>query len=144
MMVLAVATVGYSQVKQVSKNDAKKQVAQMQSATGMEQMNFVNEGSQMMRTDGELDYTTYDWQSNDGPRTWTHVWPDGKVSFAFTIAGNTSFTDRGTAIGTYDSNTDEWIPSGGRIENEKTGFGSIGNAKVLLRDDMAEIYRRAR
>lgn len=74
---------------------------------------------------GELDYTYYDWQSNAGARTWTHVWPDGKVNFAYTCATLSDFSDRGTAIGTYDFANDTWIPSGGRVENEKTGFGSI-------------------
>lgn len=74
---------------------------------------------------GLLGYTTYDWQSNAGARTWTHVWPDGKVSFAFTTASNTSFTDRGTGIGTYNVANDTWTASGGRVEAEKTGFGSI-------------------
>ena len=74
---------------------------------------------------GELDYTIYDWQSNSGAITRTIVWPDGKVNFAYTMAGNISYSDRGTGIGTYDAENDEWIPSGGRVENEKTGFGSI-------------------
>ena len=83
------------------------------------QANFIE------RSDGELDYTTYDWQSNKGARTWTHVWPDGKVSFAYTHAFDPSFSDRGTAIGTYDPSTDTWIPGGGRVEDERTGFGTI-------------------
>ena len=74
---------------------------------------------------GILDYTTYDWQSNAGARNWTKIWPDGKVSFAFTVASTTDFSDRGTAICTYDANTDTWTPSGGRVENEQTSFGSI-------------------
>ena len=74
---------------------------------------------------GELGYTVYDWQSNCGARTWTHVWPDGKVNFAFTQANNTNYSDRGTGIGTYDAFTDGWIASPGRVENEKTGFGTI-------------------
>ena len=74
---------------------------------------------------GILDHVTYDWQSNAGARNWTKIWPDGKVSFAFTVASTTDFSDRGTAICTYDANTDTWIPSGGRVENEQTSFGSI-------------------
>lgn len=74
---------------------------------------------------GELGYTTYDWQSNGGARTWTHVWPDGKVNFAFTQATNSTYTDRGTGIGTYDAINDVWTASSSRVENEKTGFGSI-------------------
>lgn len=76
-------------------------------------------------SDGELGYTTYDWQSNAGARTWTHVWPDGKVSFAYTTATTANYTDRGTAIDTYDPNTGLWTISGGRVETEKTGFGTI-------------------
>lgn len=123
-MALLIAVGGYSQVMKVSKNDAKQQVATMQKSTGMEQMSFTGEIN-MVRTDGELDATVYDWQSNDGARTWTHVWPDGKVSFAYTYASEMSFSDRGTAIGTYDAVNDEWIPGGGRVENENTGFGTI-------------------
>ena len=124
MMVLAVASVGYSQVKGVSKN-APQKTATMQRFTGRENLNMVQSQPNMLRSDGELDYTYYDWQSNDGARTWTHVWPDGKVNFAFTCASTATFADRGTAIGTYDAVNDEWIPCGGRVENEKTGFGTI-------------------
>jgi len=92
-----VATMGYSQVKKMS----------------------------LTRSDGELDYTTYDWQTNWGNINRTIVWPDGKISFAYTFASDNNHTDMGTSIGTYDSNTDEWIPLNGRIENEKTNFGSI-------------------
>ena len=67
----------------------------------------------------------YDVQTNSGARTWTHVWPDGKVNFAFMTASIQGYSDRGTGIGTYDSANDVWIPSMGRVENERTGFGSI-------------------
>ena len=128
-LVLLVATAGYSQVRKVSKNDAKARVATMQVTKGMESFVNVQSEPNMTRTDGELDYTTYDWQSNCGARTWTIQWPDGKINFAYTLASDNSFTDRGTGIGTYDSNNDEWIPLGGRIENEKTGFGTIARYK---------------
>ena len=82
-------------------------------------------GYSQTRSDGELDYTIYDWQTYAGPRTWTIVWPDGKINFAYNLATDESFSDRGTGIGTYDSENDEWIPLGGRIEIEKTSFGSI-------------------
>ncbi|MBR5378494.1 MAG: T9SS type A sorting domain-containing protein [Bacteroidales bacterium] len=121
---LLVAFAGYSQVRQTISKDFK--AATMKKAARME-ASFENVQSQpnMTRTAGELDYTTYDWQSNSGARTWTINWPDGKVSFAYTVASDESFSDRGTGIGTYDPVADEWIPLGGRIENEKTGFGSI-------------------
>ena len=128
-LVLLVATAGYSQVRKVSKNDAKSKVATMQVSQGTESFVNVQSEPNMTRTDGELDYSTYDWQSNAGPRTWTIQWPDGKINFGYTMAIDNSFTDRGTGIGTYDSNEDVWIPLGGRIENEKTGFGSIARFK---------------
>jgi len=124
-LALSVAFASFAQVEKVSKNDDMRKVATMQKATGMESFANVQSQPNMTRTDGELDYTTYDWQSNAAARTWTLVWPDGKVNFAFTCATDESFSDRGTAIGTYDAVNDEWIPSGGRVENEKTGFGTI-------------------
>ena len=132
VLVLLVATAGYSQVRQVSKNDAKNKVATMQMTKGMESLQNVQNEPNMVRWDygqGELDYTIYDWRSNAGPRTWTIIWPDGKINFAYTIALDESYTTRGTGIGTYDSNNDEWIPLEGRIESEKTGFGSIARFK---------------
>ena len=128
-LVLLVATIGYSQVRNVSRNNDFRQVSTMQVYNGMESLEFVQSEPNMTRSDGELDYTTYDWQSNCGNITRTIVWPDGKINFAYTIAGDNSYTDRGTGIGTYDSEADEWIPLGGRIENEKTGFGSIARYK---------------
>ena len=128
-LVLLVATVGYSQVRQTSKTDAKSKVATMQVSKGMESFENVQSEPNMTRTEGELDYTTYDWQSNCGVINRTIAWPDGKVNFAYTMATDGSYSDRGTGIGTYDYNNDEWIPLGGRIENEKTGFGSIARFK---------------
>ena len=109
-LVLLVATAGYSQIRKVSKTE-----------------NFENVQSEplMTRSDGELDYTTYDWQTNAGPRNWTIQWPDGKVNFAYNYAALESLIDLGTGIGTYDVTNDEWIPLDGRIEVEKTSFGSI-------------------
>ena len=131
-LVLLVTFAGYSQVKSVSmKNDLRK-VATMQKATRMENVNANVESLPNMVRDinsGELDYTTYDWQTNASIINRTIVWPDGKVNFAYTMSTDPdpsfSFTDRGTGIGTYDYNNDEWIPLEGRIETEKTGFGSI-------------------
>ena len=128
ILALTVVFAGFSQVRQVSKNDAKKNVATMKSTRGLEDFSNVQNEPNMLRWDfgqGELDYSTYDWQTNASIINRTIVWPDGKVNFAFTYASDNNFSDRGTAIGTYDSNTDEWIPCGGRVENEKTGFGSI-------------------
>ncbi len=127
-LALLVAFGGYSQVQNVSRNDNKMNVATMKKAPRMEVVNENVQSEPVMtstRSDGELDYTTYDWQSNNGAITRTIVWPDGKVNFAFTCATDAGYSDRGTAIGTYDAVNDEWIPSEGRVENETTGFGSI-------------------
>ena len=131
-LVLMVTVAGFSQIKGVSMKDDMRKVATMKKAPRMEALTNVQSQSNMVRFDygsGELDYTTYDWQSNDAQRTWTIVWPDGKVSFAYTVANETSFSDRGTGIGTYDSNTDEWTHCDYRVEPEKTGFGSIARYK---------------
>ena len=127
-LVLLVATAGYSQVR-MSKNDVMKKSAIQYVTRGMESFENVQSEPNMTRSDGELDYTTYDWQSNSGPRTWTIQWPDNKINFAYTMATDDAFSDRGTGIGTYDYNTDEWTPLWGRIESERTGFGSIARYK---------------
>ena len=127
-LVLLVATAGYSQVR-MSKNDVMKKSAIQYVTRGMESFENVQSEPNMTRSDGELDYTTYDWQSNSGPRTWTIQWPDNKINFAYTMASDDAFSDRGTGIGTYDYNTDEWTPLWGRIESERTGFGSIARYK---------------
>ena len=132
LMILAVASVGYSQVMKVSKNDFRGKAEQMRTVSRVESqeaMQNVQIEPSITRVDGiegeQVQLSTYDWQSNDGARTWTKVWDDGKVNFAFTVATDNAFSDRGTGIITYDSNTGEWSTVDGRIENEKTGFGSI-------------------
>ena len=132
-LVLLVATAGYSQVKKVSRNDAKNKVATMQVFNGRETLENVQNEPNMVREwdygQGELDYSYYDWQSNAAARTWTIIWPDGKINFAYTDAYQESYSDRGTGIGTYDPATDEWTALGGRVESEKTGFGTIARYK---------------
>ena len=128
-LALMVAAAGYSQVRTSTKD---LRAAQMKKVARTETLSNVQSQPNMTRIDfesGDLDYTTYDWQSNSGPLTRTIVWPDGKVNFAFTYASDDSYADRGTAIGTYDSNTGEWIPCGGRVEQERTGFGTIARYK---------------
>ncbi|MBR5726895.1 MAG: hypothetical protein IKX56_09220, partial [Muribaculaceae bacterium] len=68
-LALLVVVGGYSQVRKVSKNDAKNKVATMQVTRGMESFENVQSEPNMVRWDygqGELDYTTYDWQTNCG------------------------------------------------------------------------------
>ena len=129
-LVLLVAMAGYSQVRTMSHKDVKHNVATMQKANGFETLQNVQTEPTMMRAEPtELDYSTYDWQTNAGYITRTITWPDGIANFASTWASTTNYSDRGTNIATYDSEKDEWIPLGGRIENERTGFGSIARYK---------------
>ena len=129
LMILAVASVGYSQVMKVSKDNLKPKAEKMRMVSRNDAapaMQNVQAEPMMTRVEGtELQQTFYDWQSNDGARTWTHVWDNGKVDFAFTTAADASYTTRGTGIVTYNSNTNDWEWVEGRVENEKTGFGSI-------------------
>ena len=73
----------------------------------------------------ELGFTTYDWQTNAGMRNQTVVWEDGFAAACWTTASNSSFSDRGTGIAWYDPQADSWFSSEGRVESEKTGFGTI-------------------
>ena len=157
-LALSVAFVGYSQERMNSKNELKKQVSTMHKASRMENPNLnanVESQPNMTRTDSDLDWTVYDWQTNSGPRTWTINWPDGKISFAYTVASDLGLGDRGTGISTYDATTDEWVTSEGRVEQEKTGFGSIArygensiivaahtatNLGLYLIEDKDEVY----
>ena len=120
---LSVAFAGYAQVQKVSSKDAMKTVAQEKVILGQE--NFENVGSlpNITRSDAELDYTIYDWQTNTAAKNWTMTFPDGCVGFSYTISTDTDHSDRGTNIAIYNPNTDEWATTGGKIENKKTGFG---------------------
>lgn len=122
-LVLLVATAGYSQVKKMSSKEATKTVAQEMVSLGNESFENVGSLPTMMRSDAELDYTTYDWQTNTAARNLTMNFPDGCVGFAYTIATDEAMTDRGTNIVIYDPVADEWTTTGGKIEDRKTGFG---------------------
>ena len=131
-LALLVATMGFSQVQKttMSRYDIRKNTTAIQKAPRLDAVNGNFESEPVMTStrdlnSGDLDYTTYDWQTNHAAINRTIVWPDGKVNFAYTLSNSNNYNDRGTGIGTYDSNTDEWIPLEGRIEAEKTGFGSI-------------------
>jgi hypothetical protein len=123
-LALLVAMAGYSQVKSnVSKNDARKTVATEKVAIGDE----VNQNINMPRInfygEEELDNSYYDWQTNTAAKNVTMNFPDGCVGFAYTMSTDESHSDRGTAIIIYNPFTEEWTTTGGKIEEEKTGFG---------------------
>jgi hypothetical protein len=122
-LALLVAFGGYSQVKKVSIKDAKMTVAQEMTVTGDEVYQHVGIQPNMTRTETELDYTFYDWQTNTAAKNLTMNFPDGCVGMAYVISTNEDHTDRGTNIAIYYPDEDEWKTSEGLIEDHKTGFG---------------------
>ena len=126
-LALSLAFAGFAQVKRASVKDVKPVAQQENIVTGDEIYENVGSLPNMTRTyDGhaeELDYSTYDWQTNTAARNLTMNFPDGKVGFAYTIASDASYTDRGTNIVIYDPETETWSSTEGKIEDRKTGFG---------------------
>ena len=138
-LALCVTFAGFAQIQKVSKNDATKTVAQEQILTGSETYENVGSLPVMTRSDAELDYSIYDWQTNTAARNLTMNFPDGCVGFAYTISTDTDHSDRGTNVVIYNPNTDEWTSTGGKIENKKTGFGcaaryGVNGVVVVSRD----------
>ena len=123
-LALSVALGGFAQVQKVSKNNgAMKQAAQMISVTGSEMYQNVGSQPNIARSDTELDYTYYDWQTNTAGKNQTMHFPDGCIGFSYVYSGDEAHSDRGTNIAIYNPDTDEWTTSGGSIESHKTGFG---------------------
>ena len=122
-LALLVVVGGYSQVQKVSINDAKLNSAQEITVTGEEMYQNVGNLPNITRTETELDYTYYDWQTNTAAKNLTMTFPDGCVGMAYVISTNEDHTDRGTNIAIYYPEEDEWKTSEGLIEDHKTGFG---------------------
>ena len=122
-LALLVVVGGYSQVQKVSINDAKLNSAQEITVTGEEMYQNVGNLPNITRTETELDYTFYDWQTNTAAKNLTMTFPDGCVGMAYVISTNEDHTDRGTNIAIYYPEEDEWKTSEGLIEDHKTGFG---------------------
>ena len=137
LMVLLMVTGGYAQVKKQSKSDNLKKSAKELVYTGEETLNTVkNQEAMTWDFDAEdLDYSAYDWQTNTAARNLTMTFPDGCVAFAYTIATDDTYADRGTNICVYNPATGEWATTGGKIENRKAGFGcatSYGENGILV------------
>jgi len=122
-LALMVVVGSYAQVQKVSSKDAKMKVAQEITLSGEELYQNVGSLPNMTRTDAELDFTTYDWQTNTAGKNWTMTFPDGCVGMAYVIATDQDYTDRGTNIAIYYPQDDAWKTSEGLIEDHKTGFG---------------------
>ena len=122
-LALFVVVGGYSQVRKVSKNDPMKTSAQEITVMGDEVYQNVGRLPNMTRSDAELDFTYYDWQTNTAAKNLTMTFPDGCVGMAYVISTDVSHSDRGTNIAIYYPDEDIWKTSEGLIEDHKTGFG---------------------
>ncbi len=122
-LAMSVAFTGFSQVAKVSSNLGTKHAAQTIGVVGNEMFQNVGSQANMTRTETELDYTFYDWQTNTAAKNQTINFPDGCVGISYVYSGDQNHSDRGTIIAIYDPSKDEWTTSGGKIEDHKTGFG---------------------
>ena len=141
-LALSLTFAGFAQVKN-SPIDKNPVAAQEKVSLGLETFDNVGSVPTMTRTDMELDYTTYDGQTNTAARNLTMNFPDGCVGFAYTIATDSDMTDRGTNVVIYNPATDEWTSTGGLVENRKTGFGCAArygqNGVVVVSRDAAAL-----
>ena len=129
IVVLSIAISGFAQRSVSLKKSVDMTPEKQMVVTGFEdlQANFPASERTIMANpiETELAQTYYDWQSNMGPRNFTAVWPDGYAVACYTQALSTDMADRGTGLSIYDPATGEWTFTDGRVEPEKTGFGSI-------------------
>lgn len=134
-LVMAIAIAGFAQVKSARPDFRKMTPVQKKTVSGTEavtSMNLTPSTRSIMTIDPEeveLNYTTYDWQTNAAQRNFTAVWPDGFAVMCYTMATTDDFSDRGTGLAIWDPAVGEWEYTEERIEDIKTGFGSIARWK---------------
>lgn len=135
VLAMTIVVAGFAQIKSPKLSSKQMKTAQAVTLTGFEERDMAN---MPMNTRGiiavsdeavELSPTTYDWQSNMGPRNFTAVWPDGFAVMCYTQATDGSFSDRGTGLAIWDPAVGEWEFTESRVEGVKTGFGSIARYK---------------
>lgn len=132
-LAMAMAVTGFAQVKGLSHKTVSKEAAQVQVYTGLEDINANFPASTRSilvdPEETELAQTYYDWQSNSGQRNHVAVWPDGYAVMCYTMAQSADYSDRGTGLAVYDPAVGEWTYNDERVEDVKTGFGSIARYK---------------
>ena len=132
-LAMAMAVTGFAQVKGLSHKTVSKEAAQVQVYTGLEDINANFPASTRSilvdPEETELAQTYYDWQTNSGQRNHVAVWPDGYAVMCYTMAQSADFSDRGTGLAVYDPAVGEWTYNDERVEDVKTGFGSIARYK---------------
>ena len=146
-LALSVTAWGFSQnFTKLSSIRASEGKAQKVTITGMEDLSIslpIKGNKSIVSTDEtEIGQTYYDWQSNAGPIHRTVTWPDGTLNACWTGALTESLTDRGTMVTYFDGNN--WTVANERIEDVKTGFGSIAkygeNGLVVVAHTSTTIY----
>ena len=134
-LVMAMAITSFAQVKGQSRKANKLEPAQTYVSKGFENLetNYVASQKSIMTDPEEIElgYTTYDWQTNAAARNFVAVWPDGYAVMCYTQSAgtNTNPSDRGTGLAIWDPAVGEWEYTEQRVENLKTGFGSIARYK---------------
>ena len=134
-LVMAMAITSFAQVKGLSRKTNKLEPAQAYVTRGFENLesNYVASQKSIMTDpeETELGYTTYDWQTNAAARNFVAVWPDGYAVMCYTqsTATTSNPADRGTGLAIWDPAVGEWEYTTQRVENLKTGFGSIARYK---------------
>lgn len=126
-IVLSVAISAFAQVK-TSFKDVKLQKQESVIYTGMEEISAFESSVRSIvenPVETELAQTYYDWQTNTGLRNFIALWPDGYAVACYTEALESDYSDRGTGLSIFDPAVGEWTFTEGRVESEKTGFGSI-------------------
>ena len=135
VLVMAIAITSFAQVKGLSRKANKLEPAQAYVSKGFENLetNYVASPRNLMTDpeETELSYTTYDWQTNAAARNFVAVWPDGYAVMCYTIASGTTTnpSDRGTGLAIWDPAVGEWEFTTQRVEDIKTGYGSIARYK---------------
>ena len=130
VLAMTIVITSFAQIKSVSRNAYKPEVAQKMTYTGFEERDFADfpAATRAITTapeETELSFTLYDWQTNAAARNFTAVWPDGFAVMCFTQATVSGYTDRGTGLAIWDPEVGEWEYTDSRVENVKTGFGAI-------------------
>lgn len=134
VLAMALVVTGFAQIKSSFKKQAKPVPAQMVTLTGFEERDMLDfpASTRNIVTEQEaveLSQTYYDWQSNAAARNFTAVWPDGYAVMCYTQATDEGYSDRGTGLSIWDPEVGEWEYTEQRVEDVKTGFGSIARYK---------------
>ena len=133
-LVMAIAITSFAQVKSIKRKDLKDlQPTKTMQFKGMEEHNAnlpaSNKSIITAPEETELGMTSYDWQTNHAARNFTAVWPDGYAVMCYTQSTTANYSNRGTGLAIWDPAVGEWEFTEQRVENTKTGFGSIARYK---------------